>query len=36
MYGKRYNEIQLTKIKMDFNKQKITNHPSSPAVNDPN
>ena len=27
---KKYNEIQLTKNKMDFNNQKMTNHPPSP------
>ena len=27
---KKYNEIQLTKNKMDLNIQKITNHPPSP------
>ena len=25
-----YDEIQLTKYKMDLNKRKITNHPPSP------
>ena len=28
---KKYNEIQLTKNKMDSNNRKMTNHPSSPA-----
>ena len=28
---KKYNEIQLTKNKMDFNNRKITNHPHSPV-----
>ena len=27
---KKYNEIQLTKSKMDLNIRKITNHPASP------
>ena len=27
---KKYNEIQLTKTKMDLNIRKITNHPPSP------
>ena len=27
----KYNEIQLTKSKMDLNIQKITNHPPSPG-----
>ena len=27
----KYNEIQLTKNKMDLNIQKITNHPPSPV-----
>ena len=27
---KKYNEIQLTKNKMDLNNQKMTNHPPSP------
>ena len=27
---KKYNEIQLTKNKMDLNNRKITNHPPSP------
>ena len=26
----KYNEIQLTKNKMDFNIRKMTNHPLSP------
>ena len=30
---KKYNEIQLTKNKMDLNIQKITNHPPSPKNN---
>ena len=29
---KKYNEIQLTKNKMDLNIQKITNHPPSPKA----
>ena len=29
---KKYNEIQLTKNKMDLNNRKVTNHPPSPAV----
>ena len=29
---KKYNEIQLTKNKMDLNIRKITNHPPSPVV----
>ena len=29
---KKYNEIQLTKNKMDLNIRKMTNHPPSPAV----
>ena len=28
---KKYNEIQLTKNKMDLNNRKISNHPPSPA-----
>ena len=28
---KKYNEIQLTKNKMDLNIRKMTNHPLSPA-----
>ena len=28
---KKYNEIQLTKNKMDLNNRKITNHPPSPV-----
>ena len=28
---KKYNEIQLTKNKMDLNIRKMTNHPPSPA-----
>ena len=31
---KKYNEIQLTKNKMDLNIQKITNHPPSPRWGD--
>ena len=27
---KKYNEIQLTKNKMDLNNRKMTNHPPSP------
>ena len=27
----KYNEIQLTKSKMDLNIRKITNHPPSPS-----
>ena len=30
MKWKKYNEIQLTKNKMDLNIRKITNHPLSP------
>ena len=29
---KNYNEIQLTKNKMDLNIQKMTNHPPSPET----
>ena len=29
---KKYNEIQLTKNKMDLNTRKMTNHPPSPAT----
>ena len=29
---KKYNEIQLTKNKMDLNIRKITNHPPSPVI----
>ena len=29
---KKYNEIQLTKNKMDLNNQKMTNHPPSPII----
>ena len=29
----KYNEIQLTKNKMDLNNQKMTNHPPSPSLN---
>ena len=28
----KYNEIQLTKNKMDLNNGKITNHPPSPVM----
>ena len=28
---KKYNEIQLTKNKMDLNIRKMTNHPPSPS-----
>ena len=28
---KKYNEIQLTKNKMDLNIRKLTNHPPSPV-----
>ena len=28
---KKYNEIQLTKNKMDLNNRKMTNHPPSPV-----
>ena len=28
---KKYNEIQLTKTKMEINIRKITNHPPSPG-----
>ena len=31
---KKYNEIQLTKIKMDLNIRKMTNHPPYPKVAD--
>ena len=31
MKWKKYNEIQLTKNKMDLNNRKMTNHPPSPA-----
>ena len=30
---KKYNEIQLTKSKMDLNMRKLTNHPPSPVRN---
>ena len=30
-YGKKYNEIQSTKNKMDLNIRKMTNHPPSPV-----
>ena len=29
---KKYNEIQLTKHKMDLNIRKMTNHPPSPDI----
>ena len=29
---KKYNEIQLTKYKMDLNNRKMTNHPPSPVT----
>ena len=29
---KKYNEIQLTKSKMDLNIRKMTNHPPSPVL----
>ena len=29
---KKYNEIQLTKNKMDLNIRKMTNHPPSPEL----
>ena len=29
---KKYNEIQLTKNKMDLSIQKMTNHPPSPGT----
>ena len=31
---KKYNEIQLTKNKMDLNIRKMTNHPPSPEKNE--
>ena len=31
MKWKKYNEIQLTKNKMDLNIRKMTNHPPSPV-----
>ena len=31
MKWKKYNEIQLTKNKMDLDNRKMTNHPSSPG-----
>ena len=31
---KKYNEIQLTKNKMDLNNRKMTNHPPSPDATD--
>ena len=30
---KKYNEIQLTKNKMDLNIRKMINHPHSPVLN---
>ena len=33
---KKYNEIQLTKDRMDLNIRKITNHPPSPVNNNHN
>ena len=30
--GKKYNEIQLTKSKMDLNIRKMTNHPPTPGI----
>ena len=30
---KKYNEIQLTKNKMDLNNRKFTNHPPTPNLN---
>ena len=30
---KKYNEIQLTKNKMDLNNQKMTNHPQAYVMN---
>ena len=32
MKWKKYNEIQLTKNKMDLNIRKMTDHPPSPDV----
>ena len=32
---KKYNELQLTKNKMDLNIRKMTNHPPSPAKSNP-
>ena len=29
---KKYNEIQLTKSKLDLNIRKMTNHPPSPQI----
>ena len=29
---KKYNEIQLTKNKMDLNNRKMTDHPPSPVI----
>ena len=29
---KKYNEIQLTKNKMDLNNRKMTNHPLTPYI----
>ena len=31
-YGKKYNEIQFTKNKMDLINRKMTNHPPPPAM----
>ena len=31
---KKYNEIQLTKNKMDLNIRKMTNHPPSPETDE--
>ena len=31
---KKYNEIRLTKNKMDLNSRKMTNHPPSPETDD--
>ena len=33
---KKYNEIQLTKNKMELNIRKMTNHPPSPGIHLPN
>ena len=30
----KHNEIQLTKIKIDLNIRKMTNHPPSPLINE--
>ena len=32
---KKYNEIQLTKNKMDLNNRKMNNHPPSPMIVEP-